>query len=173
MDLSFSAQQAKWQRTARDFAQHRVAPIAREMDESGEMPLALVGEMAKLGLLGSTISKEYGGSAMDHLSLALVYEELGRACSSVRGFMTVHSSLVMQCINAWGSDLQKQKYLPMLASGEIIGCYALTEPEAGSDAANIQTTATRLEGHKTIGGENKLSLSNERKLGGYSLNGEK
>src|SRR5256886_15186560 len=102
MDFTLNEQQLHWQRIAREFALQRVAPIAREMDESGEMRLALVGEMAKLGLLGSTISKEYGGSAMDHLSLALVYEELGRACSSVRGLMTVHSSLVMQCINAWG-----------------------------------------------------------------------
>src|SRR5947209_19235981 len=80
MDCNLTDQQLPWHRIAREFAQQRVAPIAREMDESGEMPLALVEEMAKLGLLGGTIPKEFGGSAMDHLSLALVYEELGRAC---------------------------------------------------------------------------------------------
>jgi alkylation response protein AidB-like acyl-CoA dehydrogenase len=107
------------------------------------MPLSLVTEMAELGLLGSTLPKSLGGSEMDNLSLALVYQELGRACSSTRGFMTVHSSLVMQCINAWGTDEQKARYLPAMASGEVIGCYALTEPEAGSDAASIKTTAKR------------------------------
>jgi alkylation response protein AidB-like acyl-CoA dehydrogenase len=164
MDFSFSVQQLEWQRIARDFAQGRVAPIAREMDETGDMPLALVNEMAQLGLLGTTISEQYAGSGMDNLSQALVYEELGRACSSVRGFLTVHSSLVMQCINAWGSEEQKKKYLPMLASGETIGCYALTEPEAGSDAASIQTSAQRIPYKK----EDK-----DGKIVGYSLSGEK
>jgi butyryl-CoA dehydrogenase len=145
MDFTLSKDQLHWQHIAREFAQQRVAPIACEMDESGEMPLTLVSEMAQFGLLGGTLPKKLNGSEMDHLSLALVYEELGRACSSVRGFMTVHSSLVMQCIFAWGSEEQKQTYLPPLARGEVIGCYALTEPEAGSDAASIQTTATKTE----------------------------
>ncbi|HZK76160.1 MAG TPA: acyl-CoA dehydrogenase family protein [Candidatus Kapabacteria bacterium] len=155
MDFTLSKNQLHWQHTARQFAQQRVAPMAREMDESGEMPLALVSEMAALGLLGGTIPKSLGGSEMDHVSLALVYEELGRACSSVRGFMTVHTSLVMQCINAWGSEEQKRTYLSPMARGEVIGCYALTEPEAGSDAASIQTTAEK------------------REQGNYRLNGEK
>ncbi|MDP4199222.1 MAG: acyl-CoA dehydrogenase family protein [Bacteroidota bacterium] len=154
MDFNLNDHQIHWQSVAREFAQQRVAPIAREMDESGEMPLTLVGEMASLGLLGSTLPKSLGGSEMDNVSLALVYEELGRACSSVRGFMTVHSSLVMQCIHQWGTDEQKQRYLPAMAKGEAIGCYALTEPEAGSDAASIQTIAKK----------NAL---------GYALNGEK
>jgi alkylation response protein AidB-like acyl-CoA dehydrogenase len=156
MDLSLNDKQLHWQRIAREFAQGTVAPIAREMDETGNMPLSLVSEMASLGLIGSTLPKELGGSEMDCLSLALVYEELGRACSSVRGFLTVHSSLVMQCIHAWGTDEQKKKILPMLASGETIGCYALTEPEAGSDAASIQTKANKSPDGKS-----------------YSLNGEK
>ena len=155
MDFNLNNEQLHWQSAARDFAQNRVVPIAREMDEAGEMPLSLVNEMAERGLLVGTIPEEYGGSEMDNVSLALVYEELGRACSSVRGFMTVHTSLVMQCINAWGSEEQKQRYLPPMARGEVIGCYALTEPEAGSDAASIQTTATK-DSH-----------------GNYRLNGEK
>ncbi len=159
MDFTFSPQQQQWQRIAREFAQTRVCPIAREMDESGKMPHSLVSEMATLGLLGATIGKAYGGSEMDHLSLALIYEELGRACSSVRGFMTVHSSLVMQCINYWGSEDQKKKLLPLLARGETIGCYALTEPEAGSDAAAIQTTAQKIEGGYLLNGE-KIWITN-------------
>jgi alkylation response protein AidB-like acyl-CoA dehydrogenase len=143
MDFNLNEKQQHWQRVAREFAQSRVAPIAREMDEACEMPLWLVSEMASLGLLGSTLPKEFGGSEMDHVSLALVHEELGRACSSVRGFLTVHSSLVMQCIFKWGTEEQKSRYLPPMSSGEVIGCYALTEPEAGSDAASIQTIAKK------------------------------
>ena len=156
MDFTLTEKQLHWQRIAREFAQGTVAPIAREMDEAGEMPLSLVAEMANLGLLGSTLPKEFGGSEMDCLSQALVYEELGRACSSVRGFLTVHSSLVLQSIYAWGTDVQKKKFLPMLASGEIIGCYALTEPEAGSDAASIRMIANKSSDGDT-----------------YSLDGEK
>ena len=173
MDFSLNDTQLHWQHVARKFAQERIAPMAREMDEAGEMPLSLVAEMARLGLLGSTLPKEFGGSEMDHISQTLVYEELGRACSSVRGFLTVHSSLVMQCIYTWGTPEQKKKFLPMLASGEIIGCYALTEPEAGSDAASIRTEARRMEGREAIPGNNKLTLSETKQLTGYALNGEK
>src|ERR1700722_1615438 len=139
MDCTLNEKQLHWQSIAREFAQQRVAPIAREMDESGEMPIALVAEGAALGVLGGTLPKSLGGSEIDNVSLAIIYEELGRVCSSVRGFMTVHSSLVMQCIYQWGTEEQKQNYLPAMARGEAIGCYALTEPEAGSDAARIQT----------------------------------
>src|ERR1019366_6182989 len=120
MDFTLNKHQLHWQSVARTFAQGRVAPIAREMDEAGEMPLTLVSEMAELGLLGTMLPKSLGGSEMDYVSLALVYEELGRACSSVRGFMTVHSSLVMQCIYQWGTEDQKQNYLPAMARGEVI-----------------------------------------------------
>jgi alkylation response protein AidB-like acyl-CoA dehydrogenase len=97
--------------------------------------------MAELGFLGGPIAKAYGGAAMDAVSFALVCEELGRADSSVRGLLTVHASLVSGCLEQWGTEEQKQRYLPRLTNGEWIGCYCLTEPEAGSDAANIQTTA--------------------------------
>src|ERR1035437_1207217 len=159
MDFTLSDNQLHWQHVARDFAQGRVAPMAREMDESHDMPLALVSEMASLGLLGSTLPQSLGGSEMDNVSLALVYEELGRACSSVRGLMTVHSSLVMQCIYQWGTEEQKSRYLPAMARGEVIGCYALTEAEAGSDAASIQTIATKTRGGYTLNGE-KIWITN-------------
>src|SRR5581483_3600411 len=155
MNFFLGEEQLHWQSLACTFAQERVQPLAREMDEAGQMPHTLIEEMATRGFLGGTIPKAWGGSGMDALSLALVYEELGRVCFSVRGFMTVHTSLVMQCINQWGNDEQKQRYLPLMARGELIGCYALTEPDAGSDAASIQTTA-RSEGGL-----------------GYALNGEK
>ena len=121
MDFSLTAAQQQTQQRARDFVQTRIAPIAREMDEQKKMPLELIGEMGARGLLGGPLPQEFGGEAWDAMSLALCYEELGRVDSSVRGFMTVHTSLVAQCILAWGSDAQKQNILPKLARGEWIG----------------------------------------------------
>jgi len=159
MDFTFSSEQIHWQAVARSFAQDVVALIERKMDEEGSMPRSLIDQMASLGLLGSVIRKEYGGSGMDNLSLALVYIELGRACSSVRGFMTVHSSLVMQCINQWGSEDQKKEFLRLFASAKKIGCYALTEPEAGSDAASIHTKAEKTKDGYILNGE-KIWITN-------------
>ena len=159
MEFELTPAQAAVQKLAREFAQDRVAPLAREMDERGQMPLALVGEMGALGLLGGPLPPEYGGQGWDPLSLALCYEELGRADSSVRGFMTVHTSLVSQCILAWGTAEQKEATLPRLASGEWIGCYALTEPNAGSDAASMETTATEADSSYRLSGE-KIWITN-------------
>ncbi len=159
MDLSLSPEEVRWQDIARSFAQNEVAPLARQMDEEGQTPPSLFARMAELGLLGGAIAKSDGGSGMNALSLVLVYEELGRACSSTRGFMTVHSSLVMQCIAQWGSAEQKAKYLPKLSKGELIGCYCLTEPEAGSDAASIKTHAVPSGDGYTLHGE-KIWITN-------------
>jgi hypothetical protein len=159
MNFSLTDKQDKVQTLVREFAQNRVAPMAREMDERGEMPLSLVREMGGLGLLGGPLPKVHGGGEWDSVSLALCYEELGRVDSSVRGFMTVHTSLVSQCILAWGTDAQKQKYLPKLASGEWIGCYCLTEPNAGSDAASMESTATEDGDGFTLNGE-KIWITN-------------
>ncbi len=159
MDFNFAPSQAEIQAKARAFAQERVAPIAREMDERGEMPLSLIREMAEQGLLGGPLPKEYGGGGWDAVSLALCYEELGRVDSSVRGFMTVHTSLVAQCILQWGTDEQKREYLPRLARGESIGCYCLTEPNAGSDAASMESTATLDGDGYAIDGE-KIWITN-------------
>lgn len=159
MDFTLTPAQTEAQSVARNFAQTRVAPLAREMDERGEMPLELVREMGALGLLGGPLPEEYGGKAWDAVSVALCCEELGRIDSSVRGFMTVHTLLVSQCILSWGTDAQKQKYLPRLARGEWIGCYCLTEPNAGSDAANLETTATADGDDYVLNGE-KIWITN-------------
>ncbi len=159
MDLSLTPSQLKIQTLSRDFAQKRVAPSAREMDEKGEMPLSLVGEMANSGLLGGPLPVEFGGGGWDAVSLAVCYEELGRADSSVRGFMTVHTSLVAQCILQWGTTQQKTEYLPRMARGEWIGCYGLTEPNAGSDAASMESTAALDGGDYVINGE-KIWITN-------------
>ncbi len=159
MDFSLTKEQQAIQSLARNFAQNEVAPLAREMDEKGEMPLELIHRMGALGLLGGPLSAEFGGGEWDAVSLTLAYEELGRADSSVRGFMTVHTSLVSQCILHWGSTVQKQSYLPRLASGEWIGCYCLTEPNAGSDAASIETRAVPDGDEFVLNGE-KIWITN-------------
>jgi butyryl-CoA dehydrogenase len=159
MDFVLSPAQQRIQTLARDFAENEVAPLAREADEAGVFPIQLIGRMAELGFLGGSIAREYGGEALEAVSFALVCEELGRADSSVRGLLTVHASLVSACIEQWGTDEQKRRYLPKLTSGEWVGCYCLTEPEAGSDAANIQTTATADGSDYLLNGE-KIWITN-------------
>lgn len=159
MDFELSPEQQRIQSLARDFANDEVAPLAREADETGNFPMQLIGRMAELGFLGGPIAKEYGGAAMDAVSFALVCEELGRADSSVRGLLTVHANLVSGCIEKWGTDEQKRRYLPQLASGEWVGCYCLTEPDAGSDAASLRTTATADGSDYLLDGE-KIWITN-------------
>jgi alkylation response protein AidB-like acyl-CoA dehydrogenase len=153
MDFELTLEQANVQMIARQFAQDEVAPLAREMDESGEFPLDMVKRMGELGFLAGTIAPEYGGSGMDYLSYTLISEELGQADSSVRGFLAVHGSLVTLCIHDWGTEAQKTAYLPRLATGEIIGCYCLTEPNAGSDAASMETTVRQEADGFVLNGE--------------------
>ncbi len=159
MDFALTPAQQEVQLWARQFAEQELAPVARVSDERGEFPLHLVKRMAELGFLAGPVDPAYGGSGMDCVSYALLCEELGRVDSSVRGFLTVHASLVSLCIQDWGTEVQKQHYLPLLASGEWIGCYALTEPEAGSDAASIETTA-RDEGNYYILNGEKIWITN-------------
>jgi len=111
MDFSLTPSQQEIQARAHEFAQTRVAPFAREWDERGEMPRSVIDEIAATGFLGGPLPQEYGGCDWDNVSLALCYEELGRTDSSVRGLMTVHTSLVSQCILQWGSDAQKRDVL--------------------------------------------------------------
>ncbi len=159
MDFELTPEQKRIQARARQFAEQEVAPLARAADEQGVFPLHLVKRMAELGFLAGPIEPEYGGSNMDYMSYALLCEELGRADSSVRGFLTVHTSLVSLCIRDWGSEEQKRRYLPQLATGDIIGCYALTEPNAGSDVAGLESTA-REEGDSYVLNGEKIWITN-------------
>jgi butyryl-CoA dehydrogenase len=159
MNFSLTPSQLQTQTLARAFARDQVAPLAREADETGIFPIHLIKRMGELGFLAGTISPDYGGSGMDYLSYMLISEELGWADSSVRGFLAVHGSLVSLCINDWGTEVQKQGYLPRLSTGELIGCYCLTEPNAGSDAANMETTAT-LDGDEYILNGEKIWITN-------------
>ena len=159
MDFELTPEQKRIQQKARQFAEQEIAPISRAADEKGEFPLHLVNRMGELGFLAGPIEPDYGGSGMDYVSYALVCEELGRVDSSVRGFLTVHTSLVSLCIRDWGTEEQKRNYLPRLAKGEWIGCYALTEPNAGSDVASMESTAIEEGDYYILNGE-KIWITN-------------
>jgi butyryl-CoA dehydrogenase len=133
------------QKMARDFAQNEVLPRAAEIDKSHRHPVELVKRMAELGLLGVAVPEEYGGSGMDNVSYALAMEEICRACASTGVIMSVNNSLVCDPILRFGTEAQKRTFLAPLAAGQKLGCFALSEPEAGSDAA-AQTTTAVLDG---------------------------
>jgi butyryl-CoA dehydrogenase len=142
-DLTLSEEQELVQRTARDFAREKVLPRAREIDEQGKVPKELLAEMASLGFLGIYVPESYGGAGLDALSYALVTEEINRACASTGVVMSSHVSLVVDPLLHYGSDAQKDRFLRPLASGEKLGCFALSEPASGSDAAAMRMSARR------------------------------
>ena len=142
-DLTLSEEQELVQRTARDFAREKVLPLAREIDEQGKVPKELLAEMASLGFLGIYVPESYGGAGLDALSYTLVTEEINRACASTGVVMSSHVSLVVDPLLHYGSDAQKDRFLRPLASGEKLGCFALSEPASGSDAAAMRTSARR------------------------------
>lgn len=159
MDFELTAEQRRIQSRAREFALEEVAPLARDADERGVFPLHLIARMGQLGFLGATVAPEDGGAGMDAMSYALICEELGRADSSVRGMLTVHVGLVAGCIQEWGTEEQKRRYLPRLATGEWVGCYCLTEPGAGSDAASMTTSVREERAGYVLHGE-KIWITN-------------
>ncbi len=142
-DLALTEEQELAQRTARDFAREKVLPRAREIDEQGKVPHELIAEMASLGFLGIYVPETYGGAGLDALSYALVSEEINRACASTGVVMSSHVSLVVDPLLHYGSDAQKDRYLRPLATGDKLGCFALSEPASGSDAAAMRTSARR------------------------------
>ncbi len=143
MDLSFTEEHEMIRRMAREFAEKEVAPIAAEMDEKGEVPLKNIKRMGELGFLGLTTSEEYGGAGLDTVSYCIAIEEIAKACASTAVVMAIQNSLVNYALERYGTEEQKRRFLVPLAKGEKIGAYALTEPEAGSDAASIKTMAVR------------------------------
>ena len=145
--------------TARDFADREIAPVARDYDRSEEFPWPVVEKMKPLGFLGASIPAEYGGMGLDTLSYALILEEVARADSSIRSILSVNCSLVGSSIVKWGTEDQKQTWLPQLCNGEAIGCFALTEPGSGSDAASITSSAKR-DGDDWIINGSKMFITN-------------
>jgi butyryl-CoA dehydrogenase len=143
----------------RDFAEREIRPIAAAIDESHEFPFATTKKMAELGLLGMIVPEAYGGAGMDALSYVIAIEELSRVCASHGVIASVNNSLVCYPIMTYGTEAQKQQYLVPLAQGSWIGAYCLTEPAAGSNAANQQTTAT-LDGEEFVLNGTKLFVTN-------------
>jgi butyryl-CoA dehydrogenase len=156
MDLSYSNDQIMVRNMAREFAAKELEPKAAEVDERGEFPHDSIRKMAELGLLSMTIPEQYGGAGFDFLSLAIAIEEISRACGSTGVICAVHNSLAAWPIVNWGTDEQKQKYLPKMATGELLGAFGLTEPNAGSDPAAMETTAVLKGDHYILNGSKRF-----------------
>ncbi|MCP3757548.1 acyl-CoA dehydrogenase family protein [Streptomyces sp. TBY4] len=159
MNLELSEEQSAVRDLARAFTEREVAPYAAEWDRAESVDRAVVKKLGSVGFLGLTVPEEYGGSGGDHLSYVLVTEELGRGDSAVRGIVSVSLGLVAKTIAAWGSEEQKRAWLPRLCSGEALGCFGLTEPGTGSDAAAL-TTRARREGDAYVISGSKMFITN-------------
>jgi glutaryl-CoA dehydrogenase len=145
--------------TARDYAQEKLLPRVTSAYLDERFDREIMNEMGALGLLGATIPEEYGGAGLDYVSYGLVAREVERVDSGYRSAMSVQSSLVMYPIHAYGSEAQRRKYLPELASGEFVGCFGLTEPDAGSDPGGMRTRAEKIDGGYRLNGA-KMWITN-------------
>ena len=159
MDLELSEEQQLLQKSVREFAEAEVKPLAKENDETGKFPRGLFQKAAELGLTGVAIPEAEGGAGMDHISYAIVVEEISRVCASTGVILSVQNSLYCDPIHRFGTDEQKRKFLLPFARGEKIGCYALTEPQAGSNAAALATKAVR-KGDKYVINGTKAWITN-------------
>ena len=152
MDFDLPDDHELIRRTVRDFAEQEVAPVAEELDRTKAFPYAIVKQLGELGLMGIPFPEEYGGGGGDSLAYAIAVEELTRVDSSVAITLCAHTSLGTQPIYLFGTEEQKQEWMPKLTSGEVLGAFGLTEPEAGSDAGNVRTRASLSDGEWTING---------------------
>lgn len=159
MEFQLNQEQQKIRDMVRDFAEKEIMPIARELEETGEFPWEIIRKMATLGLLGFTIPGEYGGAGADNISFAIAMEEIARACGSLAITLDAHTALASELIYLFGSEEQKQTYLVPMAGGKNLGAVAMTEPEAGSDAAAFKTRAVRDNGQWVINGQ-KIYITN-------------
>ena len=145
--------------TARDYAQEKLFPRVIEANRDERYDPAIQREMGELGLLGSTIPQEYGGAGLNYVCYGLIARELERVDSGFRSAMSVQSSLAMQAIYAYGSEAQRRKYLPKMATAELLGCFGLTEPDHGSDPGSMTTRAEKVPGGFRLTG-NKTWITN-------------
>ena len=151
--LYFSEEHLMLRDMVREFAENEVKPIANEIDELGKFPYESIRKMSKLGLMGIPWEEKYGGTGMDTTALVIAVEELGKVCPSTGATMMAHTSLGTAPIAMFGTEAQKEKYLPGLVTGEKIGAFGLTEPNAGSDAGNTKTKAVLKGGQYIVNGE--------------------
>jgi alkylation response protein AidB-like acyl-CoA dehydrogenase len=159
VDLQLTEEQAALRRLVADFVDREVVPYAAEWDRRESVDTDIVPRLGKLGLLGVTIDESYGGSGGDHLAYCLLLEELGRGDSSIRGIVSVSLGLVSKTIAAYGTEEQKRNWLPQLCSGQALGCFGLTEPDTGSDAASLRARAERDGGDWVLTGS-KMFITN-------------
>src|ERR1700758_2997979 len=149
MNLELTEEQKLLQKTVREFAESEVKPLAKELDETGRFPRENFKKAAELGLTGVALPEEEGGAGFDHIAYSIVIEEISRCCASTGVILSVQNSLFCDPIHRYGTDEQKKNFLLPFTRGEKIGCYALTEPQAGSNAAALQTKAV-LRGDKYV-----------------------
>jgi glutaryl-CoA dehydrogenase (non-decarboxylating) len=154
MRIELTSGQLAIQNEVKAFVKEELIPFAGDFDKQGRLPLEIIKKVARMGYLGATVSKEYGGLGLDMISLGLINEQIGRGCSAVRGLLTVHG-MVCLAIERWGTEEQKQRWLGKMAKGEIIGAFALTEVGIGSDAGSIETIAIENEDFYIINGIKK------------------
>jgi butyryl-CoA dehydrogenase len=165
IDFELTEEQRLVRETAREFADREIVPRARENDRKERFDTELVQMIAEMGFLGAIVPEEYGGRGIDYRTYGLIVEEVGRGDSAMRTVVSVVTSLVCSSIAHWGSEDQKRRWLPVLCSGEALGCFGLTEPDTGSDASNLKTRAERIDGGWRITGAKMwISLGNYARL---------
>jgi alkylation response protein AidB-like acyl-CoA dehydrogenase len=165
MDFALTDEQRLIRETARSFADKEIVPAAKENARRHHFDTGLVRKIADQGYLGAIVPREYGGAGLDYTTYGLIVEEIGRADSAMRTVVSVQTSLVCSAILKWGTEEQKQHYLPKLCSGEWLGCFGLTEPDTGSDAANQRTRAKRDgDGWLINGAKMWISMGNHAKV---------
>jgi alkylation response protein AidB-like acyl-CoA dehydrogenase len=165
MDFDLTDEQQLIRETARTFADRELAERARENDRNNHFDTELVAKIAEQGYLGAIVPQQYGGAGLDYVTYAVVVEEIGRHDSAMRTVISVQTSLVCSSILRWGSEEQKQHYLPKLCSGEWLGCFGLTEPDTGSDAGNQKTRARKTDAGWLLNGAKMwISLGNHAKV---------
>lgn len=159
MDFNLTKQQELAKTLFKEFAENEVKPLAQEIDEEERFPVETVEKMAKYGFLGIPVPKEYGGQGCDNITYALCVEELAKVCGTTAVIVSTHTSLCIDPIMTYGTEEQKQKYIPSLAKGETLGAFGLTEPGAGTDAQGQQTKAV-LDGDEWVLNGSKIFITN-------------
>jgi butyryl-CoA dehydrogenase len=161
IDFELTDEQRLIRETAHEFAGREIVPRVRDNDRHERFDTELVAKLGEMGYLGAIVPEEHGGRGIDYRTYGLIVEEIGRADSAARTVVSVQTSLVCSSIERWGSEEQKRTWLPRLCSGEALGCFGLTEPDTGSDAASLKTRAERVDGGWRISGQKQwISLGN-------------
>jgi hypothetical protein len=161
LDFALTDEQRLIAESAREFADREILPRVRENDRTANFDRELASKLGEVGYLGAPVAEEYGGRGLDYVGYGLIVEQVGRADSSARTVVSVQTSLVCGSIEQWGTEEQKQRWLPRLCAGDALGCFGLTEPDTGSDAASLRTRASRTGSGWSISGQKMwISLAN-------------